>query len=290
MSMPSGWESFIKSRPLEGKICLVAGASRGVGRGIALALGDAGATVLVTGRTPAKTTHPDGMVGTVEETAQLVRERGASCEAFICDHTDVDQLESLREAVETGYGKLDLLVNNVWAGYEHNATASFMAPFHEQDPHHWERMFGGGVRPALFTSRVLVPLLIANKGGLIVNTLAWDRGRYLGNVFYDTAKGAIARMAYALSRDLRGHNIEALAVAPGFTRTERVMAHHAKEPFELEGTESAEYVGRGIAHLLADSKRERFNGEVVKSGELAAEYGFSDTDGRQIPPFEIPEQ
>lgn len=288
--MPKGWNAFIENQPLIGKVCIVAGASRGVGRGIALALGDAGATVLVTGRTPVDATHPDGMVGTVEETAQLVRSRGAECEALLCDHTDIAQLDRVREALTTKHGRLDLLVNNVWAGYEHDATDSFMAPFHEQDPGHWDRMFGGGVRPALFTSRALVPLLIASGGGLIVNTLAWDRGQYLGNVFYDTAKGAIARMSFALSRELRTHNIQALAVAPGFTRTERVMAHHAKEPFDLEGTESVEYVGRGIAHLMVDLDRGRYIGEVVKSGELAQTYGFTDSDGRQVPPFEIPEQ
>lgn len=148
-------------------------------------------------------------------------------------------------------------------------------------------MFTAGVRAAMVTSRYAAPLLIARGRGLIVSTIAWSFGDYLGNLFYDTAKGSTVRMSFGMAMELRPHGIAAVALAPGFMRTERVMAAHAAQPFPLEGTESPAYLGRAVVALAIDSKVMEKSGEVCTVGELAREYGFTDVDGTQPAPFRL---
>jgi NAD(P)-dependent dehydrogenase (short-subunit alcohol dehydrogenase family) len=149
-------------------------------------------------------------------------------------------------------------------------------------------MFVHGLRAHLAASRLTVPLMLSRKRGLIVSTIAWAQGKYLRHLYYDVAKNAVARMAYGMALELKSHGIAALALAPGFVRTERVMAAHAARPFDLSATESPEYIGRAAAYLLADPDVLRHTGQVLTAGQLAREYQFTDVDGRQPAAFEMP--
>jgi NAD(P)-dependent dehydrogenase (short-subunit alcohol dehydrogenase family) len=273
---------------LLGKVAVVTGASRGAGRGIALVLGEAGATVYVTGRSLRGSTT-ENMPGSVDETAEAVTARGGLGIPVRCDHTMDAEVEALFHRVRSEQGRLDLLVNNVWGGYEHYDFGRFTAPFWEQPLRHWNDMFTAGVRAHLVASRLAAPLMLEQRRGLIINTVAWDRDLYLGNLFYDVAKAAIIRMAFGMAEELRPHGIAALALAPGFMRTERVMAAHAAQPFPLDRTESPEYIGRAVAFLAADAQVMQMTGKVLTVGDLAQEYGFVDIDGKQPPAFRIDE-
>ena len=172
------------------------------------------------------------MPGTVEDAAAEVSARGGTGIGVVCDHTDPAQVEALVARIEADHGRLDVLVNNAWGGYEQYDGASFTAPFWEQPlERRWDAMFGAGVWPTMLTSHRAAPLL--PEGGLIACTIAWAQGAYTGSAFYDAAKACIARFAFAMAHDLRERRVTAVAVAPGFMRTERVMAAHAENPFDL---------------------------------------------------------
>ena len=143
-------------------------------------------------------------------------------------------------------------------------------------------------RATAVSSRFAAPLLLRAGRGLIVNTVAWSFEEYLGNLFYDTAKAAIVRMSFGMATELRPHGVAAVALAPGFMRTERVMAAHKQQPFPLDGTESPYYLGRAVAALAADPAVMAKTGRVLTVGELAPEYGFTDLDGTRPPPFRMP--
>ncbi len=274
---------------LEGKVALVSGASRGVGRGISLMLGSAGATVYVTGRSLNGKSTED-MPGSVDQTARDVTAAGGQGIAVPCDHTRDQEVESLFSRIEREQrGRLDLLVNNAWGGYEQYEFEGFSLPFWKQPLRHWGGMFQAGLRAHLTASRLAAPIMIARQDGLIINTVAWDRGLYLGNLFYDLAKAATVRMAWGMALELRAHGVAALALAPGFVRTERVMAAHARQPFPLDHTESPAYTGRAVAFLAADPNVIERSGQVLAVGDLARQYGFVDIDGRQPPAFRIDE-
>jgi NAD(P)-dependent dehydrogenase (short-subunit alcohol dehydrogenase family) len=275
---------------LTGKVTVVTGASRGAGLGIALVLGEEGATVYVTGRSSRNGEPTEGLTGTVEEAAEAVTARGGVGIPVRCDHVIDAEVEALFERVRQEQGRLDILVNNVWGGYEHHEPARFAAPFWEQPARHWDGMFTAGVRAHLTATRLALPLMLPSRRGLIVNTTAWDRDRYLGNLYYDVAKAAVSRMAFGLACELRSHGIAVVALAPGFIRTERVLEAHRRHPFDLGHTESPEYLGRAVAALAADPEVLRKSGTVQTVGGLAAEYGFTDIDGRRIPPFVLPDE
>jgi NAD(P)-dependent dehydrogenase (short-subunit alcohol dehydrogenase family) len=197
------------------------------------------------------------------------------------------EVEALFARVKQEQGRLDLLVNNVWGGYEQQDWSRFGAPFWEQPLRHWSGMFESGVRAHLVASQLAVPLMLANRRGLIVHTTAWDRDRYLGNLFYDVAKAAVNRMAYGMARELHPHHVAVVALAPGFVGTERVLAAFAGAGRVPENLESPEYIGRAVVALAADANVMARSGRVLTVGQLAAEYGFTDVDGRQWPPFRI---
>src|SRR5262249_35679810 len=275
---------------LKDRVAVVTGASRGAGRGIALALGECGATVYVTGRSVKGQPTTDDMPGTIDETAEAVTARGGVGVAARCDHTIDTEVEALFERVKMEQGRLDLLVNCAWGGYEVEGRIS-QAPFWEQPPHYWNRMFVSGVRAALVSSRFAAPLMLMRNQGLIVNITAWVDDVYLSNIFYDVAKSAINRMAFGMAQELKKRNIAAIALAPGFIRTERVVA--AFNSAGMQGyesfTESPEYIGRAVAALAADPNVMEKSGRTLTVGALAQEYGFTDVDGRMIPPFKLPD-
>lgn len=281
---------------LNNVVALVTGASRGAGRGIALELGAAGATVYVTGRSVRGRDTTDNVPGTIDETARDVTERGGSGIAVRCDHTVDDDVESLFDRIRHDHGRLDILVNNVWGGYENSECRPLpLVPFWEQSLHQWDSMFTAGVRAHLAASRLAVPLMLPRRRGLIVSTTAnLEALPYLRNLFYDIAKNAVARLAWAMAQELREHGIAALAVAPGFMRTERVVEafRRAGAPDAINGPggpkETPAYVGRAIVALASDVRVIEKSGQLVDVGTLAREYGFTDVDGMQPPPFRMP--
>src|SRR4051812_746858 len=273
---------------LHDKVAVGTGARRGAGPAIALVLGEAGATVFVTGRTTRGAAAVDGLPGTIEDTADEVTARGGRGVAVRCDHTIDEDTEALFERVRAEHGQLDIVVNNVWAGYEGYTFGIPMGPFWEQPRGQWESMFVAGVRAHLMASQLAAPLMIIKPGGLIVSTVAWAYDEYLRNLFYDISKAAVIRMIRGMAHDLRPPRVAAVAVVPGFMRTERILAAHAAHPFDLSITESPEYVGRAVRALAEDANLMEKSGKVVTVGDLAREYGFIDVDGRQPAAFRMP--
>lgn len=277
------------TRPLAGKVAVVTGASRGAGRGIARVLGEAGATVYVTGRSTRGNTT-EGLPGSIDETAEEVTARGGRGIPVRCDNTVDEQVRALFERVKEEHGHLDILVNNVWGGYENlygsrwGDGTPFRAPFWEQSLDHWKKMFEAGVRAHLVASWFAAPLMVTRGQGLIVNTTWYDQGRYLGHVFYDVAKAAVNRLAFAMSHDLLPFNIACVALTPGFMRTERSLA--AGIITDVSVTESTEYIGRAVVALATDPNVMAKTGMTLAVGDLAREYGFTDIDGRQLPRYE----
>jgi NAD(P)-dependent dehydrogenase (short-subunit alcohol dehydrogenase family) len=277
-------------------VALVTGASRGAGRGIALELGSAGATVYVTGRSVDGGPTTDDVPGTIDESAREVTNRGGRGIAVRCDHTVDADVESLFGRIRTDHGRLDILVNNVWGGYENSDCRPLpMVPFWEQSLHQWDGMFTAGVRAHLTASRLAVPLMLGQRGGLIVSTTANLAALpYLRNIFYDLSKHAIARLVWAMAQELREHGIAAVAVAPGFMKTERVVEafRRAGAPDALNGPggpkETTTYLGRAVVALASDDKVIEKSGQLVEVGTLAREYGFTDVNGTQPLPFRIP--
>jgi NAD(P)-dependent dehydrogenase (short-subunit alcohol dehydrogenase family) len=267
-------------------VAVVSGACRGLGKGIALALGEAGATVYVTGRSEQGGTT-EGLPGTVLETADAVTQRGGQGIPVRCDHTADAEVEALFARLTQEQGRLDVLVSNVWGGYEQQDWARFGAPFWEQPLGHWSGMFEAGVRAHLVATRLAVPLMLPDRRGLIVHTTAWDRDRYLGDLFYDVAKAAVNRLAFGMAREMKPHHVAVVALAPGYVGTERVRAAFAAAGREPGNLESPKYMGRAVVALAGDANVMARSGRVLTVGQLAAEYGFTDVDGRQWPPFQI---
>lgn len=283
------------AQSLNGAIGLVTGASRGAGRGIAFELGVAGATVYVTGRSVAGGPTTDNVPGTIDETAAGVTGRGGRGIAVRCDHSVDADVESLFDRIRRDQGHLDVLVNNVWGGYEDSQCRPLpLVPFWDQSPGQWDGMFTAGVRAHLVASRLAVPLMLPRRRGLIVSTTAnLDPFPYMRNVYYDLAKNAVSRLTWAIAQELREHGIAALAVAPGFMRTERVVEAFlragAAEALNGPGgpSETTTYLGRAIVALASDAGVLEKSGQLVEVGTLAREYGFTDADGTQPPPFRL---
>ena len=276
-------------------IALVTGASRGAGRAIALELGAARATVYVTGRSIRGGPTTDNVPGTIDDTAAEVSERGGTGIAVRCDHTSDADVDALFARIRDDHGRLDLLVNTVWGGYEDpNCRPLTIAPFWEQSVQQWDRMFTAGVRAHLTASRLAAPLMVPRRRGLIVSTTANLRALpYMRNLFYDLAKNAVSHLVWAMAQELREHNVAAVALAPGFMRTERIVEAftRAGAAHALDGPggpkETPFYLGRAIVALAADPRVLDKSGELLEVGALAQEYGFTDLDGTQPPPFRL---
>lgn len=287
-----------KAAPLRGRVAVVTGSSRGAGRAIARELGALGATVYVTGRSTRKHGATEDMPGTIDETAAEVDAAGGRGIPVRVDHTVEEQVRELFARVEQESRRLDLLVNNAWGGYEHYDGAAFDAPYWEQPvDKRWNGMFVAGLRAQFVSNRYAAPLLLQHdlvdgkpRTKLVINTVAWAHDVYLGNLYYDVVKSAVLRMTFGMATELRQRHVAAIALAPGFMRTERVLAEHAKNPFDLSPTESPTYVARAAAALAREADPMPLSGQLCTAGDLARKYGFLDEDGKQPEAFSIPAQ
>jgi NAD(P)-dependent dehydrogenase (short-subunit alcohol dehydrogenase family) len=279
-------------KTLANKIALVAGATRGAGRGIAVELGAAGATVYVTGRSTCTQRSEYDRPETIEETAELVTQAGGYGIAIPVDHLDSSQVQRLVERIDRDHRHLDLLVNDIWGGerlFEWNKTV-------------WEHSLERGLRllrlavdTHLITNHFALPLLLKRPGGLVIEmtdgTADYNAEHYRVSLFYDLAKASVLRMAWALAHELGPHGATAVALTPGWLRSEMMLAEFgvseenwrdatAREPHFII-SETPRYVGRAVAALAADPNVARWNGQSLSSGQLAKVYGFMDLDGSQ---------
>jgi NAD(P)-dependent dehydrogenase (short-subunit alcohol dehydrogenase family) len=274
-------------RPLAGRIGLVAGASRGVGRGMALALGEAGARVIVTGRSSEAGAATDGRPETIEEAAREITARGGDGLLFRCDHTRQREIDQLMAYVRRVAPKLDLAVLNVFGGNDgfdgerYPDGSSYGTPFWRRPAARLGHLLETALYANLVTAQAVAPFMVAAGTGLIVVTTFDADGAYLGDAFHDLAMAATARFALVMARDLAPHGVTALALSPGLVRTERAVAAGLGEA----ASESPLYAGRVLAALAADAKVARFAGQVLHAADLARLYGVKDVDGTQPPRY-----
>jgi NAD(P)-dependent dehydrogenase (short-subunit alcohol dehydrogenase family) len=293
---------------LAGRVAVVAGATRGAGRGIAAALGEAGATVICTGRTSSVRSIPSDYQRseTIEETAALVTKLGGVGVAIAVDHLVDDEVRALADRIRGEYGRVDILVNDIWgAEVLKGGPAEWNTPLWQLDLQKGLRILRLAIDTHLITSHHLLPLMVEREGGLVIEvtdgTTAYNASHYRISVFYDLAKVAVNRLAFSQGHELAQYGCTAVAVTPGWLRSEMMLenfgvteanwrdavdpARAAKgKPVAPPGfvhSESPRYVGRGVAAIAADSNRTRWNQRSVTAAELAREYGFTDLDGTQ---------
>ncbi len=274
---------------LAGQVAVVTGASRGIGKGIALELGAAGATVYVTGRT----VTPGRLPGTVGETAAEISELGGTGIAVACDHHDDAQVTALFAQVLAEQGTIDVLVNNVFSA---PALAPWLGrPFWELPLEAWDEVIDIGVRSHYVATRAAVPSMIARGGGLVVNVSSSGAIQYAHTVSYGVGKAALDRMTADMAHELAPHGVAVVSIWPGLVRTELVLMgarpsadggrHEITLPgegtFDLADAESPRFVGRGVVALATDANRMAKSGHAFPVAALADEYGFTDLDGRR---------
>jgi len=310
--VPRGVPKRVPRKVLKDKIALVAGATRGAGRGIAIALGEAGATVYCTGRSSRKRTRgrppTPGRPEMIEETAELVTSAGGRGIPVRVDHTKPAEVKKLVAGIKRRHKRLDILVNDVWGG---DALTEFGKPFWTCNLDNGLRMLKQAIHSHIITSHYAVPLIVGSgrkekkrPRGIIFEITDGDAFYYRGNLFYDLVKISVIRLAFAMARELRKRDIVSLALTPGFLRSEAVLDHFGvteanwkeagKEkdanvnsedqndaPADFLVSESPRFIGRAVVALAADPKVKKKSGRVFSSWALAREYGFTDFDGTQ---------
>jgi len=289
----------VAKKVLRGKIALVAGATRGAGRGIAIALGEAGATVYCTGRSSRGQLATPGRPETIEETAELVTAAGGRGIAVRVDHTEPADVRKLVARIKRQHKGLDILVNDVWGG---DNLTEWGKTFWTVNLENGLRMLKQAIHSHIITAHYAVPLMLGRRGGIVFEITDGDAFYYRGNLFYDLVKISVIRLAFAMSRELRKRGIAAVALTPGFLRSEAVLEHFgvseanwknaAKKkrgnsenqndaPSDFMVSESPRYIGRAVVALAADRQVSKKSGRVFSSWALAREYGFTDIDGTQ---------
>lgn len=272
-------------RPLSGKVAVVAGATRGAGRGIAAMLGEAGATVYCTGRS-ARGQSPSGRPETIEETAEIVTSLGGVGIAAQVDHSVPEQVRSLAARVEGERGRVDVLVNDIWGG---DRLAEWGKQFWEHSLEKGLAMLRQAIDTHIITSHFFVPIMVKRQSGLAVEITDGDSLDYRGSFFYDLVKVSAIRLAYSMAEELRQHGVIAVAVTPGFLRSEEMLDHFgvsaatwrdavAKDP-RFVASETPAYIGRAVAALAADPSVAVKSGQALSTWRLSDEYGFVDADG-----------
>jgi NAD(P)-dependent dehydrogenase (short-subunit alcohol dehydrogenase family) len=291
---------------LRGRVAVVAGATRGAGRGIAAALGEAGATVICTGRTSSiRSLKSDyHRSETIEETAELVTSLGGTGIAVAMDHLVANEVQALADRLQNEFGKIDILVNDIWgAELLKGGPPEWNTPVWELDLAKGQRILRLSIDTHIITSKYLLPLLISQPGGLLVEvtdgTTKYNASHYRISVYYDLAKVAVNRLAFSQGHELAPHGAMAVAITPGWLRSEMMLENFgvtesnwrdALDPARAESgkpvappdfalSETPRYIGRAIASLALDPDRARWNQQSVSSGELARVYGFTDVDG-----------
>jgi NAD(P)-dependent dehydrogenase (short-subunit alcohol dehydrogenase family) len=256
---------------LRNQVAIVTGASRGIGKGIARQLALDGANVYATGRS--------------EEDLGRIDPRVT---AIPCDHRVDDQVEGVFRRILDDTGGIDILVNNVWGGYERmvdNGEFTWSKPFWEQPLWRWDAMFSAGVRAHYHASQLAAPGMVARRRGLIVNVSHWAAQKHLGNVAYGVSKAATDKMTADMATELQPHGVTVVSLYPGMVRTEKVM--EAAAWLDLSNSESPEFIGRAVAALAADAGVLRHTGNVLVAAALAKEYGFTDLDGTTPRPLTL---
>ena len=263
--------TFEDMTTLTGKIAVVTGGTAGVGRGVASELAKSGARVFVTGRSIHDGARSDSPVIGIR-----------------CDHRKDDQVAAAFERVAQEAGGIDILVNNVWGGYEQmmeDGVFTWSKPFWEQPLWRWDAMFDAGVRAHYYASQLAARTMIVQQRGLIVNISFWAAQKHVGNVAYGVSKAATDKLTADMATELRPHGVAVVSLYPGLVRTEKVM--QAAAWIDLTNSESPEFLGRAVAALAADSEVMRHTGEVRVAANLAIEYGFSDIDGKTPRPLTL---
>ena len=275
----------MKNKPLKGKVALVAGATRGAGRGIAVELGAAGATVYCTGRSVRGQTT--GRPETIDDTAELVTKAGGKGIAVRVDHTKPLEVETLIGRMnKEQHGHLDIVVNDIWGGDE---LAQWGVPFWAHDLDNGLKMLDRAINTHIITSHYAAPLLVKRKQGIIFEITDGKTYDYRGTFFYDLVKVTVMRMAKTMAIELEPHNVAAIAVTPGFLRSEAMLGdlteenwrERIKEDKFFAFSETPHYIGRAIVALAADPKVMAKTGQTLATWDLAEEYGFTDLDGTQ---------
>ncbi|MDR6504969.1 SDR family oxidoreductase [Arthrobacter oryzae] len=279
------------TKPLSGKVALVAGATRGAGRGTAVALGEAGATVYCTGRSTRGLRSDYGGPETIEDTAAQVDAAGGTGIAVAVDHLEPEAVESLVQRIDDEQGRLDILVNDIWGG---ESLIEWETPIWTHNLASGLRMLHTAVDTHLITSHFALPLLIRNPGGMVVEmtdgTRDYNAGHYRVSAFYDLVKNSVLRLAFSQAEELKPFGCTAVALTPGWMRSEMMLEHFGvneatwreaepTQPHFAAISESPRFVGRAVAALAADRDVHRRTGGSFSSGGLAQEYGFTDTDG-----------
>jgi dehydrogenase/reductase SDR family protein 1 len=253
---------------------LVTGAPRGVGRGVAISLAEAGYTVFATGRTIAAATLPESVI------------------RIPCDHTKAKETDAVFRQIAEEAGSLDLLVNSAWGGYERmveNGQFTWALPFWEQPAHHWQAMMEAGVHAAFDCSARAARMMIAARSGLIVNISFWAAQKHIGNAIYGIAKAATDKMSADMAHELRGYGVTVVSLYPGLVRTESVLEAAKGGFLDLSNSESPDYIGRVIAALAAEPDTLTRTGQVLVAAKLGNEFDLTDTDGRRPIPLSLDE-
>ena len=277
---------------LKGKVAIVTGASRGIGRGVALGLGEYGATVYVTGRTEDGGALPDFLKNTgIHQTAEAVTALGGSGIAHRCDHANDEEVEKLFKRVMDEQGRIDILVNSAWGGGVHAIKGYFFGtPFWQQPVSLWDDHFNVGLRSNYVASMLAAGAMVQKKSGLIVNISYYGGRHYFNNVAYGVAKAAVDRLSADTALDLKPHNVAVFSLYPGTASTEGMTEYAKYDPrVDISAMETPRFSGRCVAALALDPKAIEESGSVLIAAEVAQRYGFTDVNGKQ-PRSERPEK